>query len=66
MDSSNLSPTLLDNILSDLISTRADYDEISSVLKDTSQLVSSLGLNSEGGIFANGKYIKKDSVIFIY
>jgi hypothetical protein len=66
IDPANLSPTLLDEILSDLITSRADNDEITIMLKDTRQLISSLGLNEEGGIFANGKYIEKDSVIFIY
>jgi len=66
----DLSPTLLDDILDDIlskiVSKRADYDEISLVLKDTRQIMSSLSLGVDGGIFANGKYLEKDSVIIIF
>lgn len=63
---STLSASTIENILSDLLPSGTDNHDISPVMKDISQTMSAMGLSIEGGIFANGKYIKKDRVYYFY
>ena len=62
IDSSKLVSSNVDDILNSL-SVEVDNDEISLAMQDIVQLMSSLSVNDEGGIFANGKFIQKDHVI---
>lgn len=62
IDSSELSSSKMDDILLDLIASDMEKDEISQAMKDIIHLMSAMNLNGDGGIFANGKYIKKDRV----
>ena len=61
VDRARLTAEIIDDILSTL-SVKLDPETSISKVMD---LIYSLGLDDEGGIFANGNYIKKDNVFII-
>lgn len=61
IDSSMITSSKIDEIL-DSLSVKIEDVEVSSVMEDIVQIMSTLSLGDDGGIFANGKFIQKDHV----